>query len=189
MVEYGMQSGTIKDTFLDKNRDGENNVLLLKVELTDPDDMQTAQLITQAGEDNNPPKESRVVIFSIGNAWKVAIAVDDGIEPQVEQGERKIYSSDAGQIKAFIHFKKNGDIIINGDGDNAVRYSELETAFNQLKSDFDSLVSAYNSHIHTTTATVGPGPTPGVIAPTTSSGSPSTADITPAKIDNIKVPS
>jgi len=78
------------------------------------------------------------------------------------------------------------EIHLNGDGDTAVKYSELETAFNQLKDDFDNFVSTYNAHTHTTTATVGVGPV-GVIAPTTSTGSPSTADITPAEEDSIKL--
>lgn len=178
-----MQSGTIKDTSTGKNRDGENDVRLLKVELFDPDDLQTAQLMTQAGEDNNPPKESRVIVLSIGSAWKIAIAVDDGITPEVEQGERKVYSSDGGAIKAFIHFKKNGDVIINGDGDNAIRYSKMKEAFDQLKSDFNNfLTTAYNLHQHPTAA-------PGPPSPPTLPGTSSVADMSSSKIDEIKVPS
>lgn len=87
---------------------------------------------------------------------------------------------------------KGLDLTLLEGTDFAVRYNELETAFNQLKSDFDALVTDYNSHTHpaTTTATVGPGPTLGdvTVTPTTTTGSPTTADITPAKCDKINLP-
>jgi len=83
---------------------------------------------------------------------------------------------------------EDGQITFNEGSDYAVRYSELETAYNQLKSDFDTFVSTYNSHIHITTATIGATPTPGVLSPTVSTGSPSTGDITGAKISEIKMP-
>lgn len=185
MVKYDMQSGTIKDTSRGKNRDGENDVRLLKVELSDPDDLQTAQLITQAGEDNNPPKGSRAIIISIGNAWKIAIAVDDGLEPEVEQGERKIYSSDGGAIKAYIHFKKNGDVIINGDGDNAVRFSKLKETIDEMQNSVNDLKTVFSTWV--------PVPQDGGAALKTAAGlwfaSPLTKVIDPAKVDEIKVPS
>jgi phage gp45-like len=182
MVKYDMQSGEIKSSEVKKNRDGENSVRVLTVEISDPDDLQSVEHMTQAGEDTHPPAGSKVVILSIGSSWKIAIACDDGIEPEVEEGEKKIYSSDGGAIKAFIHFKKNGDIVINDDADNAVRYSKLEEAFNQLKDDFSNFVTmTYNLHMHPTAA-------PGAASPPTVTGTSSTADITPAKIDEIQVP-
>ena len=63
-----------------------------------------------------------------------------------------------------------------------VRFSELETGFNELKDDFNNFISTvYNTHIH-----------PGVLSggastsPTPSTGSSSSADISAAKIDEIK---
>ena len=76
---------------------------------------------------------------------------------------------------------------LNGNADYAVRYNELKTAFDQLKSDLDSLVTTYNAHIHITTATVAATAVPGVIAPTVSTGSPSTADMSGAKVDKVKI--
>lgn len=70
------------------------------------------------------------------------------------------------------NLKNDGQAEINGTGDHAVRFAELETAFNQLKSDFDA-------HMHTGN----------LAAPTSPPLAPSTADISPAKIDTIEVPS
>lgn len=74
---------------------------------------------------------------------------------------------------------------INGNADNAVRYSALETAFNQLKQDYDNLVSGFNAHVHATAA-VGP-PVPPTPVPPFIPASSSTADITGSKIDEVKV--
>lgn len=63
-----------------------------------------------------------------------------------------------------------------GNADFAVRYSELETAFNQLKTDFDN-------HTHSV-----PGVTSGSFTATATAPTNSSADISGAKIDEIKVP-
>jgi len=76
---------------------------------------------------------------------------------------------------------------LNGGTDWAVQYTALKSAFDTLVTDVNNLVTAYNAHIHITTATVGVGP-PGVIAPTTSTGTPTTADMTSSKIADLKVP-
>ena len=87
-----------------------------------------------------------------------------------------------------IDIKENGDVVLNDGEDFGVRFSELKSGFDELVSDFNSLVSSFNSHIHTTTATVGSSTTPGVISPTTSTESPSGADVDDSKIEDVKVP-
>ncbi len=192
-----MPIGRITGRKIGKNRDGTKNVLLLQVEITAPEDIQTVELISQDGEDTNPVDNSRVVIIPIGQAYKIAIAVDDGIEPDAAQvpGEKKIYSSDGGAIKAFIQWFKTGAMIIsgtllqilgstkieitapiievNGNADFAVRYTVLETAFQAFQSEFDA-------HIHIGVL-VGPANTGVPIVP-------SAADITPAKVTTVKLP-
>ena len=180
-------TGTVKGREIKKNRDGDEKVLILQVEISDPDDLQSVELITQAGEDYNPPDDSRVIITQSGRAWKIGIAVDDKIEPSVEVGERKSYSSENGTIKAQIYYKKNGDLQLNDGDDWAVQFSALKNEFNELNDKYNDLVSKYNAHIHITTATVAIGP-PGVISPTTSQGSPSSAVIDNVKIDNVRLP-
>ncbi len=155
-----------------KNRDGSSDKLLLTVEITETDDIQTVELMRQAGEDTNPPDGSKVLILSVGDAWKIAVASDDGIVPSVNPGEKKLYSTNSGAIQAFINLLADGTIEINGSTDFAVRFTALETAFNQLKSDL-------NSHVHSGVTAGGAS----TMMPTT----PSTADITPAKVEEVKL--
>jgi len=163
--------GTVKGFEIGKNRDGTKNVLLLQVEMSDPDDIQTVEYFSGAGDDTIPPEGSLVTILSVGSAWKIAIASNDNIAPTMDEGERKIYSSSGGAIKAFINFLKDGTLEINGNSDFAV-------AFNDLKAGFDSFVATFNSHMHPTAATGPPSP------PIT----PSTDNIDASKISEVKLP-
>lgn len=169
-----MTTGTVTGREFKKNRDSGNIRLLLQVQITDSDDVQTVEYMAASGEDSSPPDGSKVLILGIGSAYKIAIAADDNIEPSMLEGEKKLYSIDAGVIAAFINFLQSGIIEINGNADFLVRYNALETAFNQLKSDFDT-----HGHLYT----------PGGGTPTQTGPPPaSSADITPAKVDTVKVP-
>ncbi len=192
-----MQIGRIVGREIKKNRDGIKTSLLLQVEISSPKDIQTVELISQDGEDTNPVDNSRVVIIPIGQAYKIAIAVNDGIAPDPTQvpGEKKIYSSDGGAIKAFIQWLKTGAMIlsgtllqmlgstkieitapvieINGNADFAVSFNDLAIAFIAFQTEFDA-------HIHSGIL-AGPGTTG---TPTV----PSVADITPAKVSTVKLP-
>ena len=81
-----------------------------------------------------------------------------------------------------------GIIELNGNADFVTAFTDMQTAFNTLKTDLNNLITAYNSHIHITTATVGASATPGIISPTVAIGTPSTADMSGAKVDTVKVP-
>jgi hypothetical protein len=92
---------------------------------------------------------------------------------------------------------EDGKVVVNADlvelaeagaGDFAVAFDDMKAAFDDLKQHLNDLITAYNAHIHVTTATVGATPTPGVINPTTSTGTPSTADMSGAKVEKVKVP-
>lgn len=59
-----------------------------------------------------------------------------------------------------------------GAADKASLDSKVQDELNAIRDSLDSLVTQYNAHIHTTTATIGASETTGVISPTTSSGTP-----------------
>lgn len=159
--------GTVRGREIKPNRNGAGDVILLQVEISGPDDVQTVELMTHAGDEASPPNGAQVVLVQIGPAWVVALAADDLIPPGIDVGERRVYSQDAGARKATIYWRINGQLELNGTGDHAVRFAALETAFNQLKSDFNS----HGGHFS------------GEISPVAS-----TADISGAKIDTIEVP-
>lgn len=92
-------------------------------------------------------------------------------------GESAQYSTDSdGNIKASIILRNDGTAEILGNNDNAVRYSKLETAFNELQNKWNAFAAAY----------VPGGPSTQGLPPTANQ---STGDITTSKIDEIKVPS
>jgi hypothetical protein len=120
----GIDSGKVKDRSVRKNRDGDHDVLMLKVEMTEADDVRLVELFTQAGEKFNPPNNTKFAILTIGSAYKIAVACDDGIDPSgVNPGERKLYSmdEDGGSEVTKLHFKNTGDIDLETDANlNAV---------------------------------------------------------------------
>ena len=176
-----IRTGIVAGREFKKNRDGENDRLLLQVQVTDADDVHTVEYMSSSGEDSNPPDGAKVLIIDAGRAYKIAIAADDNIQPSMAAGEKKIYSVSDGGIAAFINFLKGGIIEINGNDDFAVRFNELETGFNQFRTDFNNfLTSAYNVHTHPT------APTGPVSAPSLP-GSASTADISAAKVEEVKL--
>ena len=150
-------------------------------------DVQEKNQISPFGVDSNPIKDL-IAVYSptseIGNEVIIGYIQRSQI---ADPGEIRIFSTNAeGDEQISLYLKKDGTAEFGGSADNMVRYSELKSAFDELKGDFNSLVNAYNSHIHVTTATVGATPVPGVIATPTTLGSASSADISPAKIDEIK---
>ncbi len=115
-----------------------------------------------------PEVDSNVIVTFINETTGFVSSVTDVSKVLHKVGDRYI------QIE--------GDFIeVGGNTDFMVRFSVMETAYNQLKSDFDDLVNAYNSHVH-------PGVTAGgaSTATTPTQGNTSTGDISGAKIDEIK---
>jgi hypothetical protein len=151
------------------------------------DDVQETLNVAPFGDDSCPVKDM-VAIYAttsdIGNPVVIGYVNKNQI---ADVGEKRIFSTNADGVEQIaLHLKNDGTAEFGGNTDFMVRYSELEVGFNALKSDFNSLVTSYNSHIHITTATVSATAVPGVIAPTPSTGTPSTADISGSKIDEIK---
>lgn len=158
----------------------------IKAQILGGSDVQTPYEASGFGIDTNPPINTRALVMQSEGQRSYVIGYIN-TSRIVEVGGNRIYSTDEnGELATDIIIRANGTIEIAGDSDYMVRYSALEASFNELKADFNNLVQRYNSHIHTTTATVGGGPTPGLIASTGTTATPSNADISGAKIETIK---
>jgi len=148
-------------------------------------DVQEVVMSMPPGIDSNPIKDQIAFHEETGVSGESVLIGVLNKDGEALPGEIRIYSTDdSGELQIYLWVKKNGTIEFGGSAGNLVRFQELETGYNQLKSDFNSLVTAFNSHMHATAATgppVPPTPIPGSI-PTT----PSTADISGAKIDELK---
>jgi hypothetical protein len=105
-----MKLGRVISSEIGLNRDGDTRVLLLKVEITEPDDPQTVEYLQAAGEDYRPPEDSNVIVTDLGEAYKIAIAADDGIEPEAAAGEREIYAHVGGVKKGRLKCNLDGTV-------------------------------------------------------------------------------
>ena len=148
------------------------NRLIQKVRRLGKYDIQTAPIAAPYGGDPNPT-EGMVAIFAetsmkgdqviIGYVNKNAIA---------EVGGLRLFSTNsAGAEQFYVYLRASNNLELGGDARHLARFEELETAFNELK-------SAYNSHTHLSTATG---------TPTSTTSAASSADISACKIDNITV--
>jgi hypothetical protein len=157
------------------------NRRLIKVLRFGKSDVQTPFQALPHGIDSNPVKNWLAVYSETTEKGKSVIIGYINPDQLSEVGGTRVYSTDSdGAVQFAIYLRANGTCEMGGDSDNMVRYSELETAFNELKNDFNTFVNTtYNTHMH---------PTAGVGAPSppTVTGQPSSADISGAKIDEIK---
>jgi len=153
---------------------------------------ETAQVFSSGGIISNPAKGTIGLRISKGSLDIVVASMNYKIPLPENQGEAYLFSTDEeGNLLSKLYLDEEGNFIFNDGSDFAVRYSALETAYNEVNGKLNDLITAYNAHIHVTTATVGlPPPTGsiGVISPTVSTAVPSTGDITPSKIEEIFVP-
>ena len=149
------------------------------------DDVQENITASSFGDDSHPVKDM-IAIYSdttdIGEPVIIGYVNKDQIS---KVGEKRIFSTDADGVLSFaLHLKNDGTAEFGGDADFMVRYNELETGFNALKSDLNTFISTFNAHVHPFVGlAVG---VPGITTPTTTAGSPSSADISGEKINEIK---
>lgn len=160
----------IRNARLEQFQGAPGKSMLIDFESHGSDDAEFFQL---PGIFCKPQDGGQGVVLDCGGINIVIAGHDYKFNEDTEKGETLLYSYDAsGVLKGKILINKDGDIVVNDGTDFAVRYSALETAFNQLKSDFDA-------HVHG-----------GVLVGTASTGAttPSTADITGAKVEEILIP-
>ena len=147
-------------------------------------DVQESVEVGPFGNDSNPLKDFVAVYSPTGEIGKTAIIGYINRNQLSEPGENRSYSLKSdGSLSFYTWMKNNGTMEIGGDTDFMVRFSELETGFNELKSDHNSLVHKWNTFA---AAYVPGGPSVVGLPPTALTDTASTADISGAKIEEIK---
>jgi hypothetical protein len=151
------------------NKDGDTQSLLLQVEMTEEDDIQTVELFRHAGVDYNPPNDSTPVIIPVTESLQIAVAVDDGITPTTDPGEYEIYSSDGTTKQATIKLDVPGTVKINGGGRQAARKDDtVITSGGPTGTD-----PAWYTWLAAVGTATGVGPPPTTITSKITTGSPS----------------
>jgi len=126
--------GKITGRKIGKNRDGDKDRIILQAELIEGEDTRSIELFSQSGEDNNPANGCRVLIIPVSDSYQLGGAVSDDLEPEVNAGEREIYSTDnpVTQKKARIKLETGVDIVLNQGTKSAVTYEDLNTALSNF---------------------------------------------------------
>lgn len=160
-----VKQGTVTGREVTTNKDGDTPRLMLQVRFSSDADIQTVEYVPLPGQDESPINGSRVYVIGIDESYKIAIAVNDGVEPTSATGEKYLYSvDDTGVVQAILKLYKSGIIEINGNADFAVRFDALDTAL-------QTMLTALNADI--------------IIAGGAGS---STLDISAAKVNEVKLP-
>lgn len=113
-----VRTGRVTGRQTEKNKDGVDTVRLLQVVVTDRDDVQTVQLVSQTGEESNPPDGSAVVLVPAGPALKLAVAMLDRVTPDLAVGGKRIYSTaaDGKTVMAEVRLDPDGTITARNPG-------------------------------------------------------------------------
>jgi len=155
---------------------------IIKVRRYSKFDTQTASEFLPFGVDSSPLPGMVAAFMDTDSVKDSGIVGYVNVNQLAEPGETRLFALDAdGKLKGFIWLKKDGTYHIGGSTNHLTQYEELKIAFDKLKSDFNALVTTYNAHTHTGVTTGG-----GVTGPTPSLGASSTADMSGAKLDNLK---
>lgn len=144
-------------------------------------DTRTALAAAPYGVDSNPIKGMIAIYSETMTKGKPVIVGYINKNQVADIGELRHFSTDVnGNEVMYLHLLNDSTMEIGGANDNMVRFLELEKAFNEFKTDYNNHITAYNAHVHSG-VTTGPGAT-GPTTPDTPTG----ADISLAKIDQIK---
>ena len=143
--------------------------LIVKILRLGASDVQTSKQISPYGIDSNPVKDMIAIQAETSIKGENVIIGYIGKQHITKQGELRLYSTDEnGVLKSTVYLKNDETLELMGNSNFAVKFNELQIAFDELKLKF-------NTHIHPATA--------GTTSPTVSQ---STANISAAKNEKIK---
>ena len=155
---------------------------IAKILVTGLKDVRTAPEAAPYGTDSNPIDGMTAIFAETGQKGKQVVVGYLNKNLMAAKGEHRIFSTDSnGELKFYIWLHSDGTCDFGGNANHLTQYEALKAAFDQLKTDFNNLVSVYNTHVHSgvTTGSGSSGPTP-------NSGTSSSADMSGAKLDNLK---
>lgn len=147
----------------------------------------TTELYHPPGLSSGPTKEDRAVGVVIGTGKRVAVATHNyRLEIEVVDGETILYSTDPDglEVKGKVSLDTDGNISLNDGTDYAVAYEDLQTQFDELNNKYNKLIQTLSGW----TPVLKDGGTALKTALQTATPLNSAADITQAKVDDVRLP-
>ena len=162
-----MELGIVRGYEIRTNKDGTQDKLLLQVEII-PGDVRTVEFMAESGNDTNPAIGSRIKVETISRGYQIGTNSTDDLTPEVDSGEKELYSTDGSSKKARLKLNLDSEIELNGNADYAVSYNDLNTILTQLVADINTIfVTAADGAVY---------------------GGGLTIDLSTAKVDKVRLP-
>jgi len=121
-------------------------------------DVREAHQTSPFGDDANPPEGMQAIYSKTSNLAEPVILGYINKENIAGPGEKRIFSVDEnGEVSSFVFLKNNGDILFNGEGDNLVKFIDLETALKGLTDDLQDELTKIQAGIVGAGGTYTPG--------------------------------
>ncbi len=138
--------GIVTDFVVGKFLKGNKNVGIATI--TESADPKTAMNCFSPGIEINPANGENLVFTKIKGSSRFLVSIggiNQNIAPDTDRGERRIYavSSDGETIKAKAKFKNDGTLELNGATDSAVLYAGLQTAYDEIQTQYNDLISRF----------------------------------------------
>lgn len=158
-----------------------NSVLqrIIKITRYGNADVQTSQQVSPSGVDSVPVKDTAAAYSATDVVGKTLVLGYLQKNMKAADGEIRIFSTSGEGQATQIWLDNSGNMYFevekNDKHNNLVRYNELALAFEQLKTEFNAFVTAYNAHTHISSLPATP------TAPPIPTAAPTTADISESR--------
>ncbi len=131
----------------------------ITIQYSTDDGIRTAIYFNNANSYTIPSIDDTILINETKNVnYTIATHGNNSTSHETNEGELKIYAVDQNEVKSSVELKKNGQVIVNGGENYAVKFNQLKTKFDMLIVEINNFITTYNSHTHMVfnTPTLGP---------------------------------
>lgn len=148
----------------------EEDFRMIKVQ---EDGVKTPFIAEDFGSDSHPLKNMTALMTDTGADGEMAVIGYIDVDKVAELGEKRLFSlTPDGELSAYVWLKNNGEVHLNGDVDNLVKYNALKQKCDALQNFIQGELTKIQSGI----TSAGGAYTPGV----------ADFDISDSKVENVK---
>ncbi len=127
----------------------------ITIQYSTDDGIRTAIYFNNANSYTIPSIDDTILINETKNVnYTIATHGNNSTSHDTNEGELKIYAVDQNEVKSSVELKKNGQVIVNGGENFAVKFNQLKTKFDSLIAKLNSFIVSYNTHTHANHAVV-----------------------------------